>query len=52
MKNEKNENIVIDGIWGIIFGNGDSLGDKDALYFAAGPVDETDGIFGAIRLKK
>lgn len=41
--------IVIDKIWGILFGNGQSLGDKNALYFAAGPNDEKDGIFGAIR---
>lgn len=41
IKNEK--------IWGILFGNGESLGDKDALYFAAGPKDETDGVFGSIR---
>lgn len=41
IKNEK--------IWGILFGNGESLGDKDALYFAAGPKDEKDGVFGSIR---
>lgn len=41
--------IVIDKVWGIIFGNGASLGDSNALYYAAGPEDETDGLFGSIR---
>lgn len=40
--------ISIEGIWGLAFGNGESLGDADALYFAAGPNDETDGLFGRI----
>jgi hypothetical protein len=25
------------------------LGDKNALYFAAGPNDEKDGLFGSLR---
>ena len=41
--------VGIDGVWNILFGNGESLGDADALYFAAGPADETDGLFGALR---
>ena len=41
--------IVIDGLWGIIFGNGGSGGDRNALYFAAGPEDETHGLFGSLR---
>jgi hypothetical protein len=32
-----------------LFGNGESLGDKNALYFAAGPKDETEGLFGSLR---
>ncbi|WP_327141092.1 TIGR03118 family protein [Nocardia sp. NBC_01327] len=43
--------IAIDGLWGLLFGNGESLGDADALYFTAGPKDETDGLFGSLRLK-
>jgi uncharacterized protein (TIGR03118 family) len=42
--------VGIDGIWNILFGNGESLGDANALYFAAGPAEETDGLFGALRL--
>lgn len=41
--------LLVAGIWGLTFGNGDTLGDADALYFAAGPKDEKDGLFGAIR---
>jgi uncharacterized protein (TIGR03118 family) len=41
--------ISIDGIWGLAFGNGFSLGDADALYYTAGPNTEQDGVFGSIR---
>ena len=40
--------LVVDGIWGIGFGNGSGSGDKDDLYFAAGPDDEQHGLFGEI----
>jgi uncharacterized protein (TIGR03118 family) len=40
--------IVVDGVWGIVFGNGVSLGDAHALYFTAGPETEQDGIFGRL----
>ncbi|HET9772894.1 MAG TPA: TIGR03118 family protein, partial [Acidimicrobiia bacterium] len=40
--------VEIDGIWGITFGNGVELGERNALYFAAGPGPETDGIFGRL----
>jgi len=42
--------ISIDGIWGLAFGNGVSLGDADSLYFTAGPNLEQDGLFGRLRL--
>jgi uncharacterized protein (TIGR03118 family) len=38
--------IAIEGIWGLQFGNGVSLGEANRLYFAAGPEDETAGLFG------
>ena len=41
--------IEIDGLWGLAFGNGVSLGDADSLYFTAGPNEEQDGIFGRLR---
>ncbi len=43
------EPVAIEGLWGLQFGNGASLGDRNALYFAAGPGDETQGLFGVLR---
>lgn len=40
--------IKTDGIWGLQFGNGASLGEANHLYFAAGPEDEEAGVFGKI----
>ena len=40
--------MVIDGLWGLAFGNGNTAGDANTLYFAAGPDDETHGLFGKI----
>jgi uncharacterized protein (TIGR03118 family) len=40
--------LVIDGLWGLAFGNGTTAGDANALYYAAGPDDETHGLFGRI----
>ena len=42
--------LVIDGIWGLAFGNGVALGDANALYYTAGPDEERDGVFGRINL--
>ena len=40
--------IAIDGLWGLVFGNGVSLGDANTLYFTAGPNSEFDGLFGKL----
>ena len=40
--------VVIDGLWGIGFGNGANAGPTNVLYFAAGPNDEQNGLFGRI----
>jgi uncharacterized protein (TIGR03118 family) len=40
--------LVIDGLWGLAFGNGTTAGDASALYYAAGPDDGTHGLFGRI----
>jgi uncharacterized protein (TIGR03118 family) len=40
--------ISIDGVWGLVFGNGVSLGDANSLYFTAGPNSEFDGLFGKL----
>ncbi len=44
-----NSRVEVPGLWGLQFGNGASLGDSNALYFAAGPSDETQGLFGVLR---
>jgi uncharacterized protein (TIGR03118 family) len=50
LSDNNKQKLKINGIWGLQFGNGASLGDKNTLYFAAGPQDENDGVFGSIRL--
>ncbi|HKQ80898.1 MAG TPA: hypothetical protein VJS42_01765, partial [Steroidobacteraceae bacterium] len=49
LRNESGEPISIDGLWGLAFGNGVTLGDADSLYYTAGPNREQDGIFGRLR---
>jgi uncharacterized protein (TIGR03118 family) len=40
--------LSIDGLWGLIPGNGGAGGSTDRIYFSAGPGDETHGLFGSI----
>jgi uncharacterized protein (TIGR03118 family) len=40
--------VWIDGLWGIGFGNGGAAGPTTTLYFAAGPADETHGLYGTV----
>ena len=49
LRDDSGKPISIDGLWGLAFGNGVSLGDADSLYFTAGPNKEADGIFGRLR---
>jgi uncharacterized protein (TIGR03118 family) len=48
MKGTDHRPIAIDGLWGIGFGNGAAAGPTNTLFFAAGPEDETHGLFGSI----
>jgi len=48
LKGADGKAIVIDGLWGIAFGNGGTAGPKTTLFFAAGPNDEEDGLFGRL----
>jgi uncharacterized protein (TIGR03118 family) len=48
LKNERGKAVVIDGLWGIGFGNGAAAGPTNVLYFAAGPDEEQHGLFGRI----
>lgn len=40
--------IVVDGLWGLAFGNGSGSGAANTLFFASGPDDESHGLFGSI----
>jgi len=40
--------LAIDGLWGLIAGNGGNAGSPDRIYFSAGPDGETNGLFGVI----
>ncbi len=40
--------IAIDGLWGLMFGNGGTAGPTNRLFFTAGTNGEADGLFGAI----
>ncbi|QCP50798.1 TIGR03118 family protein [Trinickia violacea] len=40
-----------DGLWGIAFGNGLQNQPTNTLFFAAGPNQEADGVFGRLDLK-
>jgi uncharacterized protein (TIGR03118 family) len=48
LKTADHHPLVIDGLWGIGFGNDAAGGPSSSLYFAAGPKDETEGRFGSI----
>jgi uncharacterized protein (TIGR03118 family) len=41
--------VVIQGLWGLTFGNGVSAGESNILYFAAGPDGEQHGLFGSLQ---
>ncbi|MGE5276517.1 MAG: TIGR03118 family protein [Acidobacteriota bacterium] len=47
---QRRHTLVIDGLWGIGFGNGQASGSPNVLYFAAGPDDETNGYFGKVEV--
>ena len=49
MRDEAGQVVGLDGTWGLTFGNGVSLGDSNALYFAAGTEGEAGGLFGSLR---
>jgi uncharacterized protein (TIGR03118 family) len=41
--------IEIERLWGLIFGNGGRAGSPDTLFFTAGPLAETHGLFGSLK---
>jgi uncharacterized protein (TIGR03118 family) len=44
--------VVIDGLWGLAFGNGAKAGVPGTLYFTAGPAGESHGLFGSLEAVK
>jgi uncharacterized protein (TIGR03118 family) len=48
LKDTSGNPIAIDELWGLKFGNGTTAGDTNALYFAAGPNNYANGLFGKI----
>jgi len=40
--------VMIDGLWGIAFGNGLNSQPTNTLFFTAGPSDETHGLYGRL----
>jgi uncharacterized protein (TIGR03118 family) len=41
--------LSIDGLWGLIPGNGAGAGNRNDIYFTAGPNDESGGVFGVLQ---
>ncbi|WP_240358392.1 TIGR03118 family protein [Myxococcus vastator] len=40
--------VVVDGLWALTFGNGVQGQPAQALFFTAGPADETQGLYGRL----
>ena len=41
--------IVIPGLWALLAGNGGNGGDKESIFFSAGPGSQKHGIFGSLQ---
>jgi hypothetical protein len=48
MRTPDHKVLKIDGLWGIAFGNGILNQQTDTLFYAAGPHDEENGVYGRI----
>jgi uncharacterized protein (TIGR03118 family) len=48
LRGSDGKKLRIDGLWAIQFGNGIFAQKTNALFYAAGPNDEEDGLFGVI----
>jgi uncharacterized protein (TIGR03118 family) len=48
IRTSDNREFALPGLWGLAFGNGALGQPTNALFFAAGVNDETDGVFGRI----
>jgi uncharacterized protein (TIGR03118 family) len=48
LRDPEGKPVAIEGLWGLQYGNGVRLGYLNHLYFAAGPEEETQGLFGKL----
>ena len=48
LRNADGRRMALPGLWGLAFGNGQRGQSVDALFFAAGPNDEVNGVYGRI----
>ena len=48
LKDNANQPIELEGLWGITFGNDTRSLSANKLYFTAGPNDEQNGLIGSI----
>lgn len=48
LRESNGKGLVIDGLWGIHFGNGVHNQPRNTLFFASGPADEAHGLYGKI----
>jgi uncharacterized protein (TIGR03118 family) len=51
LRDSKGKRLVIDGLWGIAFGNGLLQQDTNALFAAAGPAAEQHGTYSVVRAR-
>src|SRR5262249_43015718 len=49
LEDDEGNAVTINGLWGLIVGNGAKGGDPNTLYFTAGIGDESHGLFGSLR---
>jgi uncharacterized protein (TIGR03118 family) len=49
LQDEGGNDIVIDELWALTFGNGGNGGSPDTLYFTAGIAHEEHGLFGSLK---
>ena len=47
LRDTRGDPLVIDGLWGLLPGNG-TTAPTDAVWFSAGPDDETHGLLGTL----
>jgi len=48
LRDRSERRLHVDGLWGMAFGNGILAQKTNALYYAAGPNEEANGVFGVI----